>query len=137
MLLEKEFSLHEIRDVAQFLLAHFTQKIIVFEGEMGAGKTTLIKEICHLMGVKNLVNSPTYSIVNEYVGAEKIYHFDLFRLKNTREALDFGIEEYLDSGYYCFVEWFEPIKPLITDTYNWIKLEKTTENTRKITFVTQ
>ncbi|MFN8357476.1 MAG: tRNA (adenosine(37)-N6)-threonylcarbamoyltransferase complex ATPase subunit type 1 TsaE [Spirosomataceae bacterium] len=89
--------------------------IWLFEGDMGAGKTTLIKAICQQMGVLTTVQSPTFSIVNEYLTYEgqTIYHFDCYRLKNEIEALDFGIEEYLDSGNYCFIEWPSKIEHLI------------------------
>uniref|UniRef100_UPI00404A83D9 tRNA (adenosine(37)-N6)-threonylcarbamoyltransferase complex ATPase subunit type 1 TsaE n=1 Tax=Flavobacterium sp. TaxID=239 RepID=UPI00404A83D9 len=134
---EKEFSIDELKDLAAVLTHELKHKIVLFEGEMGAGKTTLIQAICQHLGVENQMSSPTYSIVNEYEGREKIYHFDLFRLKNTFEALDFGIEEYLDSGNYCFIEWFETIKPLLPDAYSFIKLEKVNETTRKITVIHQ
>lgn len=89
-------------------------KIWLFRGQMGTGKTTLIKEICAQLGVIHAVQSPTFSLVNEYSTSQKqiIYHFDLYRLKNTREALDIGIEEYLDSGNICFIEWPEQAEDL-------------------------
>lgn len=132
MILERTFHLENIQEIASVLIAGFKHKIVLFEGEMGAGKTTLIKEICRQLGVAHLANSPTYSIVNEYIGKEKIYHFDLFRLKNTNEALGFGVEEYLDSGHYCFIEWYEVVKPLLDSNYTLITLKKVDENTRKI-----
>lgn len=131
-MIERTFQLENIPEIAQNLIEAFKHKIVVFEGEMGAGKTTLIKEICRQLGVKHLANSPTYSIVNEYLGNEKIYHFDLFRLKTTEEALGFGIEEYLDSGHFCFIEWFEVIKPLLDQDYVIISIEKLSENTRRL-----
>jgi len=89
------------------------EKIFLFEGEMGAGKTTLIKSICHSLGMKEMVSSPTYSIVNEYIyPGGKIYHFDFFRIKSQSEALDIGLEEYLSSGDFCFIEWPENISDL-------------------------
>jgi tRNA threonylcarbamoyladenosine biosynthesis protein TsaE len=83
------------------------RKIFLFEGEMGSGKTTFIKAICNFLGVKDGLSSPTYSIVNEYntTDGKRICHFDLYRLKNLQECLDIGMEDYLDSGDYCFVEW--------------------------------
>ena len=129
---ERIFQLENIHEIAKILIDGFKHKIIVFEGEMGAGKTTLIKEICRQLGVEHLANSPTYSIVNEYIGNEKIYHFDLFRLKTTEEALGFGIEEYLDSGHFCFIEWYEVIKPLLDQDYAIISIEKVSKNTRKL-----
>jgi tRNA threonylcarbamoyladenosine biosynthesis protein TsaE len=84
------------------------RRIFLLFAPMGAGKTTLIKEMCKVLGATDSLSSPTYSIVNEYSYPEgKIYHFDLYRLKDQEELLDLGIEEYLDSGHYCFFEWPE------------------------------
>ena len=94
-----------------------TKTIWIFEGEMGAGKTTLIKAICKELGVMSHVQSPTFSIVNEYLTneGETIYHFDFYRLKKEEEALDFGIEEYFDSGNICLLEWAEKIESLLPE----------------------
>ena len=91
--------------------------IWVFDGEMGAGKTTLIKAICKELGVMSTVQSPTFSIINEYLTNtnETIYHFDFYRLKNEIEALDFGVEEYFDSGNICLLEWAEKVDSLLPD----------------------
>lgn len=109
-------SLSEIDTVAASVLAAVkSHKIILFKGEMGAGKTTLIKAICHQLGVENNISSPTFSIVNEYVTnkGEPVFHFDFYRIKNVREAYDMGYEEYFFSGNYCLIEWPEMIKDLI------------------------
>ena len=109
-------SLSEIDTVAASVLAAVKpHKIILLKGEMGAGKTTLIKAICHQLGVENNVSSPTFSIVNEYVTnkGEPVFHFDFYRIKNIREAYDMGYEEYFFSGNYCLIEWPEMIKELI------------------------
>ncbi len=92
--------------------------IFAFNGNMGAGKTTFIKAICEVMGVKETVNSPTFSIVNEYEAADGriIYHFDCYRITKIQEALDLGAEEYLYSGSLCFIEWAENIAPLLPDS---------------------
>lgn len=83
-------------------------RVFAFYAEMGAGKTTFIKQICKTLGSVDSFSSPTYSIVNEYKAADcKIFHFDLYRLKQPEELLDLGFEEYLDSGNYCFIEWPE------------------------------
>jgi tRNA threonylcarbamoyladenosine biosynthesis protein TsaE len=89
------------------------------DGAMGAGKTTLISEICRQMKVDDSPSSPTYSIVNEYYSSEfgKIYHFDCYRLESEEEAYDIGIEEYLFSGNYCFIEWADKIEKLLPDNY--------------------
>jgi tRNA threonylcarbamoyladenosine biosynthesis protein TsaE len=86
----------------------------LFNGHMGAGKTTLIRSVCQHLGVTSVVHSPTFSLVNEYITAEDqtIYHFDFYRIKDETEALDMGVEEYLDSGAFCFIEWPEKIESL-------------------------
>ncbi len=90
------------------------ERIFLFYGDMGAGKTTFIKSLCDCLGVNEPVTSPTFSIVNEYDGqAARIYHFDFYRLKNQSEALDMGYEEYFYSGNYCFIEWPEKIAGLL------------------------
>ncbi|WP_266364945.1 tRNA (adenosine(37)-N6)-threonylcarbamoyltransferase complex ATPase subunit type 1 TsaE [Tellurirhabdus rosea] len=109
-------SLNDLDEAARKLLeAGRNHAVWLFEGEMGAGKTTLIKSLCRQMGVQNVVQSPTFSIVNEYVTktGEPVYHFDCYRLRNEQEALDIGIEEYFDSGDTCFVEWPERVAGLL------------------------
>ena len=88
--------------------------IWLFHGHMGAGKTTLIKAICKQLGIRSVVQSPTFALVNEYISETQqiVYHFDFYRIKNETEALDMGIEEYFDSGDYCFVEWPDMIQSL-------------------------
>lgn len=95
------------------------KKIWLLKGDLGAGKTTFINKVTQYMGIKDLVSSPSYALVNEYLTIEdqKVFHLDLFRLKSAFEALDIGIEEYLDSGNYCFIEWPEVIESMITDDY--------------------
>lgn len=85
------------------------KRIIAFYGSMGAGKTTIIKAVCKVLGAFDLVSSPTFTLVNEYKTntGESIYHIDLYRIKKAEEVFDFGIEEYLSSGSYCFIEWPE------------------------------
>jgi tRNA threonylcarbamoyladenosine biosynthesis protein TsaE len=103
----------------------------LFEAEMGVGKTTFIKEISKVLGVKDAMSSPTYSIVNEYHWEKgKIFHFDLYRVKSVIECLDIGMDEYLNSGNYCFIEWPEIAKPLYPENYIVIKI--TTENQDRI-----
>lgn len=112
-------SVDELPKLAGELLKSFPERsVFLMKGQMGAGKTTLIKEMCRLLGVLDAMSSPTYSIVNEYTGAiDIIYHFDLYRLKNTEECLDIGFEEYVNSGNYCFIEWPEVAMPLLPDTF--------------------
>lgn len=101
---------------------------------MGAGKTTLIKEVISLMGSDDETSSPTFSIVNEYeTDWGKVFHFDLYRIKSESEAFDFGIEEYLDSDAYCFIEWPDKIQNLIPDAHHLIKINAE-NNIRTIIF---
>jgi len=100
---------------------------------MGAGKTTLIKSLCASLGSNDVVTSPTFSIVNEYIGAsDKIYHFDFYRLKNQAEALDLGYEEYFYSGAYCFIEWPEKIPDLLPPRYIRVDIKVLNEGSRQI-----
>lgn len=118
---------------AAILNQNSAQTILLFYGEMGAGKTTLIKELCRLLGVAEQASSPTFSIVNEYKGATgNIYHFDFYRLKNQTEALDMGYEEYFYSGDYCFIEWPEKIPDLLPEHYTRVRISVTGNQTRQI-----
>jgi tRNA threonylcarbamoyladenosine biosynthesis protein TsaE len=100
---------------------------------MGAGKTTLIKSLCECLGTTEPVTSPTFSIVNEYIGKSgKIYHFDFYRLKNQTEALDMGYEEYFYSGAYCFIEWPEKIPDLLPAHYVSIAIKVQTGDSRQL-----
>jgi tRNA threonylcarbamoyladenosine biosynthesis protein TsaE len=112
-------------------------KVIVFEGSMGAGKTTFIKEICHVLGVEDVVSSPTFSIVNEYLGKEQqsLYHFDFYRIKNLQEAYDIGYEEYFYSDCICLIEWPEKIAELLPDQYIKVTITPLNEAQRRISFV--
>jgi len=108
-------------------------RIFLFYGDMGAGKTTLIKALCERLGTTENVTSPTFSIVNEYIGSShKIYHFDFYRLKNQSEALDMGYEEYFYSDAYCFIEWPEKIPDLLPQHYVNINIKVTGDTLREI-----
>lgn len=124
----------KLKEAAQSLLKFAEgEKIFLFQGEMGAGKTSLIKSICLQLGMLENVSSPTYSLVNEYVYPHgKIFHFDFFRIKNESEAFDLGFEEYLSSGDYCFIEWPEMIPNLWPDRYIEIEIIETEMGARKI-----
>jgi tRNA threonylcarbamoyladenosine biosynthesis protein TsaE len=113
-----------------------TTKVWLFYGEMGSGKTTLIKAICERLGVGKGMSSPTFSIVNEYETRQGgiIYHFDFFRLKNEQEAYDLGAEEYFDSGNFCFVEWPEKIPSLIPERHVKVKITPTDPANRMIAY---
>src|SRR5688572_27767827 len=112
-------SLEELPGVAENLLRYAeNRKVFLFYAQMGVGKTTIIKEICKTLGSTDNFSSPTFSIVNEYSSpAGKLYHFDLYRLKSPEELYDLGIEEYLDSGAYCFIEWPELIEKVLKEAH--------------------
>ena len=101
-------------------------RVFAFEGEMGAGKTTFIKKLCEEMGTMDVVNSPTFAIVNVYDVEQpykgEVYHFDCYRLKDIREAMDFGAEEYLYSGNYCFIEWPEKIETILPEDTVYVRI---------------
>lgn len=109
-----------------------TNRIFLFYGDMGVGKTTLIKSLCKALGSPDNITSPTFSIVNEYAGPNKIYHFDFYRLKTQTEALDIGCEEYFYSGNYCFIEWPEKIPDLLPHHYVKIMLTVLNDGSRNI-----
>lgn len=116
--------------VSELLVAGDQSSVWLFYGEMGAGKTTLIKGICKALGVHSTMTSPTFSIVNEY--DKSIYHFDFYRLKNEEEAYDIGIEEYLDSGNLCLIEWPERIASLLPENRFEITLQIVSSTERSI-----
>ncbi|WPR70831.1 tRNA (adenosine(37)-N6)-threonylcarbamoyltransferase complex ATPase subunit type 1 TsaE [Flavobacterium sp. NG2] len=119
------FSLNEIDTVAKKVLEAKPNEVILFHGEMGAGKTTFIKELSKKLGVTGATSSPTFSLVNEYEAAndQLVYHFDFYRLKNEMEALDMGVDEYLYSGNWCFIEWAEKIPNLIPELHTTITIK--------------
>ncbi len=127
--------LDEISNSAELILDLCSDYTVwVFKGEMGAGKTTLIKEICNLLAVVDPVSSPTFSLVNEYEtkNGEIIYHFDFYRIEDPMEAVEIGVEEYFYSGNYCFVEWAEKIPGFLPDTFALIEIEKGMEEMRHL-----
>ena len=128
------FTLNEIRKAAQYLLDYSLTSVIRIDGEMGVGKTTLISEAARLLGVEDAVNSPTFSLVNSYESNNIIfYHFDFYRLNHPDEALDFGIEEYFDSGNLCFLEWAEKIKLHLPIDYDHFIINKKKNGDRILT----
>ena len=117
-MIKKIDSLENIADAAKKFLAEAgDRRVFAFHGGMGAGKTTFIKALCSELGVTEVVASPTFAIVNEYMAqnGEPVYHFDLYRVKTMDEACDFGCEDYFYSGSYCFIEWPELVEPLLPD----------------------
>ncbi len=128
-------TLEELPDAAaQVLAVAGERRVLLFYGEMGAGKTTFIKAICQQLGVMDATSSPTFAIVNEYDSAVgPLYHFDFYRLKTEQEALDLGYEDYFYSGRYCLVEWPEKIAGLLPDDAARINIVVSVDGSRCIT----
>ncbi|MEG1616343.1 MAG: tRNA (adenosine(37)-N6)-threonylcarbamoyltransferase complex ATPase subunit type 1 TsaE [Bacteroidales bacterium] len=128
--------LDNIREAAkEFIQAMDQDTVFAFRGEMGAGKTTFIKAICEELGVEDVINSPTFAIVNEYrsASAELIYHFDFYRIDKPEEAYDFGYEDYLYSGALCFIEWPEKIEDLLPGDVVNVTIQENPDGTRSVT----
>lgn len=131
--MELTFTLRELPEVAEKVLTGASSKTLLFYGDMGTGKTTLIKEIAKNLGVADAVNSPTFSIVNEHLlDNEKLYHYDFYRLESLDEALDIGIEDYLYSGHWNFVEWPEKVEDLLPGESTKIELIKNENGSRTL-----
>ena len=131
----RNVGLQDLETVARELVVHAGKETIwLFKGSMGAGKTTLIKEIGKVLGVKDAMSSPTFALVNEYITLydKRIYHFDFYRIKDEIEAYDIGVDEYFDSGNYCFVEWPERIQNLFPAAHAEIKIDLDTNTHRTI-----
>ena len=129
--MNKNYSLEVLSLVAKELIASVKSKTLLFYGEMGAGKTTLISAIVSELGGEDKTSSPTFSIVNEYKVADGIvYHFDFYRLKNQYEAMDMGIEDYFYSGAWNLIEWPEKIIDLLPENVTIIELSMLDNNTR-------
>ena len=112
--MEYIFNLKDLPSVAKQVLTEVPNKILLFYGDMGVGKTTLIKEIAKQLGVKGVINSPTFALVNEYeIKDGKVYHFDFYRITKEEEALDMGIEEYLYGNSWCLIEWPQNVENLL------------------------
>jgi len=135
--MEITFALEEINNVAVQVVAAQPKKVILFNGEMGAGKTTFIKQLCKTLGVTDATSSPTFSLVNEYEADNNqlVYHFDFYRLKKETEALDMGVDDYLYSGNWCFIEWAENIANLIPENHSSITIEVLPDGKRLLKLV--
>lgn len=127
-------SLADLPAAAETIITHAgNNRIFLFYGDMGAGKTTLIKSLCSFLGTGDAVTSPTFAIVNEYqTSKDKIYHFDFYRLKDQTEALDMGYEEYFYAGAYCFIEWPEKIPDLLPPHYTSISINALNDGSRQV-----
>ena len=141
-MLNKELTYHlnEIDSIAEQIVQNLESKVVVFKGQMGTGKTTLIKAIVKTLTTNELVNSPTFSVVNEYQFMnDSINHIDLYRVEKLEDALNFGIEDYIYSDQWCFIEWPEIIETILPERYNEITLDTLNTNTRslKLTIRTQ
>ena len=133
MIKEIDYSIEEIKETAKTILSlNPSAKIFIFNGKMGSGKTTLIKAIVKELGYKGAVNSPTFSLINEYFNGTKIYHFDFYRIKNTSELLDLGIEEYISSNNWCFIEWPNLIVKMLPDEFIEVNIDPISDNKRKL-----
>ena len=125
----------EIPAVAKQLLKRYPDnRVFAFRGEMGAGKTTFIKALCRELGSTDSLSSPTFSIVNEYQSdsGDPIYHIDLYRVETLQEALDLGLTEYLDSGYYSFIEWPQVAEELMPNDTMLLDLIFMPDQTRNL-----
>lgn len=132
--MKRSYKLSDLSEIAQWVLASCQTKSLLFRGDMGSGKTTLIKELALQLGVGDITSSPTFSLVNEYVSSEKdlIYHFDFYRIEKEEEAYDMGIEEYFSNDAWCFVEWPEKVENVLPLESDVIKLTINPDNTRTI-----
>ncbi|MDA9803747.1 tRNA (adenosine(37)-N6)-threonylcarbamoyltransferase complex ATPase subunit type 1 TsaE [Flavobacteriaceae bacterium] len=134
--MEFNFNLQDLTFVAKEILRNVPNKTLLFYGTMGVGKTTLIKELSKQLGVTDVINSPTFSLVNEYeIIKGKIYHFDFYRIKSEEEALDIGIEDYFFSGHWNLIEWPENISNLLPPNSTKIEMNKNQNGTRTLNIV--
>ena len=127
----------QLSEVAKAILkAYPRERVFGFYGEMGTGKTTLIKEICRELGVQDITSSPTFAIVNEYwtEGGSPLYHFDFYRIDEPADASRIGFEEYLYSGNYCFIEWTEKVEEILQGDFIPIHIQRVDDHTRLFSF---
>jgi tRNA threonylcarbamoyladenosine biosynthesis protein TsaE len=132
--MQQNYTLKQLPEIAKKIIESVNGKILLFNGEMGAGKTTLIKEVVKQLGVKEIASSPTFSLVNEYQidNKETIYHFDFYRIDSEEEAFDIGIEDYLYSDAWCFIEWGNKVENLLPLDIVNINISVNDDNQRTI-----
>jgi tRNA threonylcarbamoyladenosine biosynthesis protein TsaE len=132
--MNEKYSLAQLSDIAKQVITEANSKILLFYGEMGVGKTTLIKEICATLGTDDVTSSPTFSLVNEYHthDGEIVYHFDFYRIEKEEEAYDIGIEDYFYSDAWCLIEWPENIQNLVPLNATEIHLTQLSDGQRNI-----
>ena len=137
----REIIIDELKDIhevaTKFISSMNSNTIFAFEGNMGVGKTTFIKAICEKLGVEDVINSPTFSIINEYRSSttnQLIYHFDFYRINKISEAYDIGVDDYFYSGALCFIEWPEKINELLPEDTTFVYIKEQSDGSRKITF---
>jgi len=125
-MVKKEYGLEDLPEIASEIIQNSQSKILLFYGEMGVGKTTLIREIVKQLGSDDVVSSPTFSLVNEYAAPDQsIFHFDLYRIEDESEVIDIGFEEYLEQAGWVLIEWPEKIPNLLPENAQKIQLSKT------------
>ena len=127
----------KLKEVAETILKAYPQeRVFGFYGEMGAGKTTLIKEMCNVLGVQDVTSSPTFAIINEYwtTSGQPLYHFDFYRIDEPADATRVGFEEYLYSGSYCFIEWTEKVEEILQDDFVRVDILRVDDSKRKFVF---
>ncbi|GET46749.1 tRNA (adenosine(37)-N6)-threonylcarbamoyltransferase complex ATPase subunit type 1 TsaE [Capnocytophaga felis] len=134
--MEITYSLSEIDKIAQQIIPLLSSKIVIFEGSMGMGKTTLIKSLVKALGINDVVASPTFGLVNHYESDDNtVYHFDFYRIEREEEAFDIGFEEYLYSGAWCFIEWAERVSTYLPEHYTTLEFQWIDADRRKLKII--
>ncbi|GIM53846.1 tRNA (adenosine(37)-N6)-threonylcarbamoyltransferase complex ATPase subunit type 1 TsaE [Capnocytophaga cynodegmi] len=134
--MEITYSLSEIDAIARQILPLLSSKVVVFEGSMGMGKTTLIKSLVKALAIDDVTGSPTFGLVNHYESDDNIvYHFDFYRIEHEEEAFDIGFEEYLYSGAWCFIEWAECVSSYLPERYTTIEIQWIDNDKRKLKII--
>lgn len=132
------YTLQELTTTASAIIANTSSKTLLFYGQMGMGKTTLIKELCLQLGVQDVISSPTFSLVNEYQATDcKVYHFDFYRINDEEELYQIGFEDYLDQDAWIFIEWPEKIPHFIPEQATAITITSDTRTTRTLSMIKQ